>query len=144
MIANYCAGTDYDVSAQRCGHGQGSGGMDGVDEFDSGGVGLAGEGSAGAVVADGDDNAGDVEFGMNAFEVADAAVDGQSIDASALDGGVVIEESDGGMCAVLLQYVEDDTAMAAGADDEDAFARAWGVSRSVHSATAWPVPRRTT
>jgi hypothetical protein len=34
--------------------------------------------------------------------------------------------------------------VAAGADDEDAFARAWGFSRSVHSATACPVPRRTT
>lgn len=122
MCANDYSGSDYDVTPEGSVVCEGSRGVDRIDQVQAIALDLSGEPPAHAVVADRDDDAGDVEFLGEAWKVVDKTAYGNSVDATAVDVGVIVEKGDDLVAAVLKKDVEDDAAVSPGAEDDDPLA----------------------
>ncbi len=112
------AGGDDDTSSHRGIGGELGRGVDGVDEFEAELLDDVGHGAADAVVADGDDGAGDSTF-TKVVEAFESAEDGHSIDTASVEGLVVVEESDRLVVVSLSEDIENNPAVASCSKDGD-------------------------
>jgi hypothetical protein len=106
------------IVPNRCGEGDGGGGVDGGDELEAGFQGERRIGVPDAVVADGDDGGRGTMLPGDLREAVGLAEDGQAGDGPAGEGGVGIDETDGLIDRLGAKDIEHDLAVPASADDE--------------------------
>lgn len=122
MSANYYASSNYDVLADRHVASECRRWVNRVHKIETCFVNLLGQPPPHAVVADCDHDAFTTCLLGHGGQSGDGAEHRHTIDSPAVNIRVVIKESDHFIVPGLLEDVENDSAMSAGPQDEDAFA----------------------